>query len=58
LADLLVAAGPSDSVNDFNFGPSLIIAACKPGFDHDLAWMIEFSMLRVLEGGVTVVHVT
>jgi len=56
-ADLAVAADPIDSVNDFNCGRSLVVAACKPGFDPDLAWVIEISMLRVLEGGVSAGHV-
>lgn len=56
-ADLAVAADPIDSVNDFNCGRSLIVAACKPGFAPDLAWLIEISMLRVLEGGVSTAHV-
>jgi len=56
-SDLAVAADPIDSVNDFNCGRSLVVAACKPGFDPDLAWVIEISMLRVFEGGVTSAHV-
>ena len=56
-ADLAVAADPIDSVNDFNCGRSLVVAACKPGFEPDLAWVIEISMLRVLEGGVSTAHV-
>jgi len=55
-ADLAVATDPIDSVNDFNCGHSLVVAACKPGFDADLAWVIEISMLRVLEGGVSMAH--
>lgn len=56
-ADLAVAADPIDSVNDFNCGRSLVVAACKPGFDPGLAWVIEISMLRVFEGGVSTAHV-
>ena len=56
-ADLAVAADPIDSVNDFNCGRSLVVAACKPGFNPDLAWVIEISMLRVFEGGVSTAHV-
>ncbi len=56
-ADLAVAADPLDSVNDFNLGRSLVVAACRPGFEPDSAWTIEISMLRVFEGGVTVAHV-
>jgi hypothetical protein len=56
-ADLVVAADPIDSVNDFNCGKWLIVAACKPGYDPGLTWLIEFSMLRVLEGGVAPAHV-
>jgi len=55
-ADLAVGADPIDSVNDFNCGRSLVVAACKRGFDPDLAWVIEISMLRVLEGGVSMAH--
>ncbi len=56
-AELAVGGDPIDSVNDFNCGRSLVVAACKPGFDPDLAWVIEISMLRVLEGGVSTAHV-
>jgi hypothetical protein len=56
-ADLAVAADPIDSVNDFNCGRSLVVAACKPGFDPDLVWVIEISMLRVFGGGVAPAHV-
>jgi len=56
-ADLAVAADPIDSVNDFNCGRSLVVAACKPGFDPGLAWVIEISMMRVFEGGVSTAHV-
>lgn len=56
-ADLAVAADPIDSVNDFNCGRSLVVAACKPGFEPGLAWVIEISMLRVFEGGVSTAHV-
>jgi len=52
-ADLAVAADPID----FNCGRSLVVAACKPGFDPDLVWVIEISMLRVFEGGVSTAHV-
>jgi hypothetical protein len=57
-ADLVVAADPVDSVNDFNCRKWLVVAACRPGFDPGLTWLIEFSMLRAFEGGVTVAHVS
>lgn len=56
-ADLVVAADPIDSVNDFNCGRWLVVAACKPGFEPGLAWVVEISMLRVFEGGVSTAHV-
>jgi len=56
-ADLAVAADPIDSVNDFNCGRSLVVAACDRDFVSDSAWTIEISMLRVFEGGVTSAHV-
>jgi hypothetical protein len=56
-ADLVVAADPSDSVDDFNCGRWLVVAACRPGFDPGLTWLIEFSILRAFEGGVARAHV-
>jgi len=56
-ADLAVAADPLESVNDFNLGRSLVVAACDRDFASDSAWRIEISMLRVLEGGVATAHV-
>jgi len=56
-ADLAVAADPLESVNDFNLGRSLVVAACNRDIASDLAWRIEVSMLRVFEGGVTSAHV-
>ncbi len=56
-ADLAVAAEPLESVNDFNLGRSLVVAACDRDFVSDPAWTIEISMLRVFEGGVTSAHV-
>jgi len=56
-ADLAVAADPLESVNDFNPGRSLVVAACNRDFASDSAWTIEISMLRVFEGGITSAHV-
>jgi len=56
-ADLAVAADPLESVNHFNLGRSLVVAACDQDFASDSAWRIEISMLRVFEGGVTSAHV-
>ena len=55
-ADLAVAADPLESVNDFNLGRSLVVAACNRDIASDSAWRIEVSMLRVFEGGVTSAH--
>ena len=56
-ADLAVATDPLESVNDFNLGRSLVVAACDRDLVSDSAWTIEISMLRVFQGGVTSAHV-
>jgi len=57
-ADLAVAADPLESVDNFNLGRSLVVAACRQDFVSDSAWTIAISMLRVFEGRVTSAHVS